>query len=150
MLSQSDYTKNWEKECEKFQYVKQSYIIDNYEKSDLLCLETFNRMNDSYLFLFNKNNTLEVFVIEDMDENIGTKFPIATDIQIFFDRKSEYYDLYESGFGGLVCVDKSISKDFYNELNRLAREYDVEYFNDVPNENFVHCYWITIIENIFK
>ena len=150
MLSLPDYTKNWEKECDKIQYVKQSYIMENYNEEDLLCVETFNRMNDAYLFLFNKNNKIEVFVIEDMNDDIGNKFAIATDVHIFFDRKSSNYDLYEGGFGGLICVKKSISEKFCNELNRLAHEYDVEYFDGVPNVNFIHCYWITIIKNITR
>lgn len=148
MLTLSDCTKNFEKERENFKYVKQAYIIDNYDKSDLLCVETCNRMNDSYIFLFYRNKKIDICVVDDIDDKIGEKFPIATDVHIFFDRKSSDYDLYESGFGGLICVKKSIGKKFNDELNRLAHEYDVEYFNGVPNVNFVNCYWITIIRNI--
>ena len=150
MLTLSDYAKNIDKEYDAIQLVKQSYILENYNESDLLFVETYNRMMESYIFLFNKNNKIELFVIEDMNEDIGEKFPIVNDVNIFLLRESKNYDLYEAGFGGLLCVKKSINKEFKKELYKMAKEYNVEFFNGILNVNFVHCFWITIARNIIK
>ena len=148
MLDLSDYIKNVKKESTQIQYVEESYVIEKYSEEDLLFFETSNRMSDTYLWLFKKNNKIDIFIIEETSKQIVKKFSMLDNIDIYKSEVSNNYDFYECGFGGLLCVRKTISEIFNKELNRMAKENEIIYFNGKPDEMFIHAYWITIAKKI--
>ena len=148
MLTLSDYVKNLEKECESIQNVKQAYVLEKYTEDNLLFLETGNRMNDTNLFLFKKDDQIELCIIEDLDIKIYNAFPIVFDIESLYNRSSKEYKFYETGFGGLLCVKNSCYEKFNNELIKLAKENEVEFYDNYPNDNFIHGYWISVAKKI--
>ena len=150
MLSLTDFVDNLENECKSIHYVKQSYVLEKYTEDDLCFFESENSMNDNNLFLFKKDDEIELCVIEDFDRNLCDKFPILLNPESFFNRSSTEYKFYETGFGGVLCVKNLYYEIFNTELTKVAKENKMDFHDDQPSDMFVHGYWITIAKKILQ
>ena len=120
--------KNLEKECTSIHYVKQSYVLEKYTEENLLFFESGNRMNENSIFLFKKDNEIELCIVEDFEE----------------------YKFYETGFGGMLYVKNAYYERFDDELTKVAKENKIEFYDNQPTVTFVHGYWITIAKKILQ
>jgi hypothetical protein len=50
------------------------------------------------------------------------------------------YELYGCGFGSTLYVDKRINTKFLDELIKLARENEIDFYNNLPYETFIYAY----------
>ena len=102
--------------------------------------------------MFYKNHQLELCFVDDVHEDFSDVFPIAYSIK--FDKEkdndNDKYAFYECGFGSILYVDKKINKLFYDELIRFAKDNEVEFYEELPYESFIHAYWITIAKKILN
>lgn len=149
MLILDDYVKNLEYEHNNTKQISQNEIRNKYDESNLMFIQTGNRMiGDSITMMFFKNHQLEICFFDNLDEDFSDVFPIAYSVNYDKQKNNNKYSFYECGWGSLLYVDKKIDKKFYDELIRLAKENEVEFYNGLPYENFIHSYWITIAKKI--
>lgn len=150
MLTFSDINKNLEKECESIHYVEQPYVLEKYTEENLLFFESGNRMNENSIFLFKKDNEIELCIVEDFDNKLCDAFPMLIESDITSNKFSKEYEFYETGFGGVLYVKNAYYKHFNDELTRVAKENNIEFYDNQPAEIFVHCYWITTAKEILQ
>ena len=148
MLTFSDINKNLEKECESIHYVEQSYVLEKYTEENLLFFESGNRINENSIFLFKKDDQIELCIVEDFDNKLCDAFPMLIESDITSNKFSKDYKFYETGFGGVLCVKNIYYESFNNELTRVAKENKMDFHDDQPADIFVHGYWITAAKKV--
>ena len=110
MLTFSDINKNLEKECESIHYVEQSYVLEKYTEENLLFFESGNRMNENSIFLFSKDNQIELYIVEDLDSKLYDAFPMLLETDLISSKFGKEYKFYETGFIGNIFIEICIKK----------------------------------------
>ncbi len=148
MLTFSDINKNLEKECASIHYVEQSYVLEKYTEENLLFFESGNRMNDNSIFLFKKDDQIELCIVENFDNNLCDAFPMLIESDLIFNKFGKEYNFYETGFGGILYVKNAYYERFNDELTKVAKENKIEFYDKQPADIFVHGYWITAAKKV--
>jgi hypothetical protein len=148
MLTTTDFLENFEKECESIHYVEQSYVLEKYTEENLLFFESGNRMNENSIFLFHKDDQIELCIVEDFDSKLCDAFPMLLETDLISSKFDKEYKFYETGFGGILYVKNAYYERFNNELTKIAKENKIDFYDGQPADTFVHGYWITAAKKV--
>ncbi len=139
-----------ESEFENTPCIGQDKIRDKYTEQDIKFAEFSGRMGAFVYLLFYKDGKYELCNFDDIHEDFSDTFPMTFSFSFNDNTAKKKYIIYDCGFGCQLYVDKTLNKQFNDELIKESKKTGFDFVTDIPFETFRHGYWLSIAKKVLN